>query len=143
MFSELSHEKNFAASRVEPEMEMLRRVRDNDKRFEHIIGDEALKCSSLAHNTGDDTVEFLVTSEKQRNYVEYCDGLIPALDPVQCINKYTDHTTQLFAHVNLSLAADSPAIKDHARYVVMDAGSNLGGSESVFLFFLHLRLFRL
>lgn len=91
--------------------------RPENRQFDHIIGDAALKGSSLARNFDGEIVEFLVTHKKGPNYVEHCSGLVAATDPVATINKYTDHTTQLFAHVNLSLAADSPAIKLHADYI--------------------------
>lgn len=76
------------------------------KEFHQIIGEEALKHSSLARKAGGDVVEFLVTSSKQKNYLDYCNQFILAADPVHTINRYTDHTTNLFAQVNLSLAAD-------------------------------------
>jgi hypothetical protein len=88
-----------------------------DAQFEYIIGSAALQQSSLAHNAGDNVVEFLVTSQKQPNYLQHCNDVTEATDPVATINKYTDHTTQYFSHINLSLAADSPVISTHAPYI--------------------------
>jgi hypothetical protein len=89
----------------------------NKPELQHILGDEALKHSSLAFNAGGDVVEFLVTDQKQKHYLEHCNELVEAKDPVATINRYTDHTTEYFAQINLSLAADSPVIANHASYI--------------------------
>jgi hypothetical protein len=91
--------------------------RPEDKVFEYILGDTALQQSSLAHHAGDNIVEFLVTAKKQPNYLQYCNNITEATEPASTINKYTDHTTEYFSHINLSLAADSPVLATHAPYI--------------------------
>jgi hypothetical protein len=90
-----------------------------NKEFSHILGDAALKGSTLAQVSAgdDDMVEFLVTSKKQPNYYDYCNSLRLPSDPVSTINQYTDHTNKLYVDVNLALAADSPYLKTKAEFI--------------------------
>eukprot|EP01127_Copromyxa_protea_P016211 TRINITY_DN4781_c0_g1_i2.p1 TRINITY_DN4781_c0_g1~~TRINITY_DN4781_c0_g1_i2.p1 ORF type:complete len:117 (+),score=22.70 TRINITY_DN4781_c0_g1_i2:110-460(+) len=96
-------------------MNFYRNIKSSE--FQHILSNDALKGSSLAADGGDDMIDFLVTNTKQKHYLAHCDEVVEAKDPFGTINKYTDHTTKVFAHVNLSLAADSPVIKDHAQFI--------------------------
>jgi len=74
--------------------------------------------SSLAVDDGDGTVHFLVTQCKQPNYLRYAhDPTVKVCDPIAAVRLYTDHTTKYFAKVNLSLAADSPALQEHGDYI--------------------------
>lgn len=82
----------------------------------HILGPDALVGSSIAQNSGD-VVEFLVTPSKQPNYLTHCNQLTCATNPVATVNKYTDHTTSLYSHVNLSLASDSHVLRKHGEYI--------------------------
>jgi hypothetical protein len=89
-----------------------------DPRFDHILGDTALKGSTLAQVVANnETVEFLVTTRKQPNYYEHCNALALAPDPVSTIKQYTDHTNQLYLDINLALAADSPYLKTKGEYI--------------------------
>jgi hypothetical protein len=89
-----------------------------DHLFE-ILGQNALVGASLARasNTNDGMVDFLVTSTKQPNYLEYCGGLVLPADPVATINQYTDHNNSSYAKVNLALASDSHLLRDHGQFI--------------------------
>lgn len=74
--------------------------------------------SNLAHDDGNGTVHFLATQMKQRNYLSYAyDPCIKVKDPVSIVQQYTEHTTRHYAKVNLSLAADSPTLREHGHYI--------------------------
>jgi hypothetical protein len=81
-----------------------------------LFGDDALKGSSLA-KLDNDTVHFMVTECKQPNFMNHCDRLTVPKDPVKTINQYTDHTTELYAKVNLALAADSDVLGNFSDFV--------------------------
>jgi len=72
--------------------------------------------ASLAVTDGD-TVHFLVTSAKSPNYMEHCNQVLVPDDPVSVVRQYTEHTSNLYAKVNLSLASDSATLKEHAKYI--------------------------
>jgi hypothetical protein len=71
---------------------------------------------SLAVNDGT-TIHFMVTPKKETNYLAYCDAVVAVADPVATINRYTEHTNGIYKEVNLSLAADSPALQDHGAFI--------------------------
>jgi len=97
---------------------MRRRVIAKGSGLEHIIGDAALQASSFASTSSDGAhVEFLVTARHGPRYAEHCWQVEAADDAAACIRRYTDHPTKLYEKVNLSLAADSPALREHAAYV--------------------------
>lgn len=60
---------------------------------------------------------FLVTSQKGQNYLDHCNEVVIPIYPFSTIRKYTEHTSDLYGQVNLSLAADSPALRDHGEYI--------------------------
>eukprot|EP01126_Amoeba_proteus_P015361 TRINITY_DN1690_c0_g1_i10.p1 TRINITY_DN1690_c0_g1~~TRINITY_DN1690_c0_g1_i10.p1 ORF type:complete len:226 (-),score=30.19 TRINITY_DN1690_c0_g1_i10:82-759(-) len=82
-----------------------------------ILGRNALKGASLVKNTDADVIDFLVTPKKQPNYIHYCDDVVLPEDVVSVICKYTEHQTQLYAKVNLALAADSPVLSEYGEYI--------------------------
>jgi hypothetical protein len=59
----------------------------------------------------------MVTDSKQKNYMEFCNGIVCPLNPIETINKYTAHETELYATVNLALASDSIVLQDHGEYI--------------------------
>ena len=81
-----------------------------------LLGEDGLKGSSLVVSEGDE-VNFLVSNKKQRNFSRYCGRLEPVKDPVGVINQYTDHTTRLFAKVNLCLASDSDGMSQFGDFI--------------------------
>lgn len=83
--------------------------------YTRLLGTD-IENSSLAVADGD-MVDFLVTYYKPQHYSKYCNEIVAALDPVTTINQYTEHTTELFAKVNLALAADSPSLATHGEYI--------------------------
>jgi hypothetical protein len=83
--------------------------------------------ASLAVETSDDVIHFLVTATHSPNYRAYCHGQAILPDsPVSVIRQYTEHTTQKYAQVNLSLASDSVALRDHGKYIKELRASVLG-----------------
>jgi len=86
--------------------------------YSHILNEEALKECSLAQiRTNDDVIDFLVAGSYQRYYTQYCSNYLIPDSPSDIIRMYTEHTTNLYAKVNICLAADSPAIKEYADYI--------------------------
>src|SRR3990167_5985613 len=81
-----------------------------------LLGDDALKDSSITSIDGE-TVNFLVTNQKQANYLRHCNQVKLVEDPVSVINQYTEHTTELYGKVNLALAADSHLLQTHGDYI--------------------------
>ena len=81
-----------------------------------ILGKDGFSGSSLSTQEGD-TYHFLVTDTKQPNYLKYCNQVETAINPIETINKYTDHTTQYFAKVNLTLASDASKIVEYKDYI--------------------------
>jgi len=76
------------------------------------------KGSNLAIDDGSGTMHFLVTQRKQPNYLAHAhDPITRVTDPVPIIRQHTEHTTQYYAKVNLSLAADSPSLAEHGGYI--------------------------
>jgi len=90
---------------------------DCSEHFFEIMGRDALSDSSLAFKGTGETIDFMVTSQKQKHYLELCSSVILPTNPTTTINQYTDHTTQLYAKVNLALASDSHVIKNFSSYI--------------------------
>ena len=84
--------------------------------FSRLLGNDALEGSTIANLEGD-TVHFMVTEEKQKNYWKYCDRIVSATHPVKTINRYTNHETEYYAKVNLALAADTRGLEEHADFI--------------------------
>eukprot|EP01126_Amoeba_proteus_P059938 TRINITY_DN7880_c0_g1_i4.p1 TRINITY_DN7880_c0_g1~~TRINITY_DN7880_c0_g1_i4.p1 ORF type:complete len:226 (-),score=39.64 TRINITY_DN7880_c0_g1_i4:128-805(-) len=82
-----------------------------------ILGPGALEGASLVRDPNASLIEFLVTDRKQPNYLRYCDEVVLPRDPISTVNLYTEHTNNLYAKVNLSLASDSPVLRNHGEYV--------------------------
>eukprot|EP01126_Amoeba_proteus_P059937 TRINITY_DN7880_c0_g1_i1.p1 TRINITY_DN7880_c0_g1~~TRINITY_DN7880_c0_g1_i1.p1 ORF type:complete len:252 (-),score=39.12 TRINITY_DN7880_c0_g1_i1:128-883(-) len=76
-----------------------------------ILGPGALEGASLVRDPNASLIEFLVTDRKQPNYLRYCDEVVLPRDPISTVNLYTEHTNNLYAKVNLSLASDSPVLR--------------------------------
>lgn len=86
--------------------------------YSRLLGTDIRNSSlAFADPSNPDLIDFMVPYFKPPHYSMYCNELVPALDPIDTINKYTDHTTELFARVNLALAADSPSLKSHGTYI--------------------------
>ena len=49
--------------------------------------------------------------------MKYCSNIVPSLNPTSIINEYTNHTTEHYARVNLSLAADSNGLHKYSEYI--------------------------
>jgi len=71
---------------------------------------------ALAVDDGD-TVHFLVTQSKGKNYLEHCNKIRFPEDPIATLLQYTEHTNELYAKINLSLASDSTALNEHGTYI--------------------------
>lgn len=84
-----------------------------DSTFGKIL--HGVKSSTLVADG--DNFHFLVTSNKGENYLNYCNEVVLPLDPYSTIRKYTEHKSDLYGQVNLSLAADSPALSGHGEYI--------------------------
>ena len=87
-----------------------------NKEAKKLLGKGAFDGSSLSSKDGD-TYHFLVTDSKQPNYLKHCNRVESAIDAISTINKYTDHTTQHFAKINLALASDSNKLEEYKDYV--------------------------
>lgn len=72
--------------------------------------------SSLLVQEGD-IMHFLVTASKQPQYRNHCNFITCADDPTSTILKYTEHTTELYAKINLCLASDSPSMKEYSAFI--------------------------
>jgi len=73
-----------------------------------------------------DTIHFLVTPTHGPNYRNFCGNVVEAVDSVSTIRKYTEHSSELYAKVNLSLASDSKSLNDHGEYIKQLRASVLG-----------------
>lgn len=82
--------------------------------------------SALAIDDGSGTVHFLAARVKQPNYLKFCnDPFTTVRDRVSTIRQYTEHKTQLFAKVNLGLAADASSLAEHGDFIKQLRGSIL------------------
>lgn len=81
-----------------------------------LLGEDGLKGASLTKLDGD-MVNFLVPLTKQSNYLKYCSKIEPCLDPTSAIRQYTDHVTEHYARINISLAADSDGLQKYSDYI--------------------------
>ena len=93
-----------------------------DKTFERLLGKGALNGGSLGrlNSKNSNSIDFLVTQIKQQNYQKYCEKQTSFDDnynPHDIINQYTEHTTELYAKVNLSLASDAKTLQTYGDYV--------------------------
>ena len=84
--------------------------------FARLLGDDALKGSKLTKQEGD-FIDFLVTDKKQDNFLSYCNEIVLPINPQETIKKYTEHTTEHYARVNLSLASDSDKLQEYGDYI--------------------------
>lgn len=64
-----------------------------------------------------DNFHFLVSACKGENYLNFCNEVVMPFDPASSIRKYTEHKSDLYGQVNLSLASDSPALSAHGEYI--------------------------
>lgn len=97
-------------------------------RFTKMLG--VSSKGSLAVEDDSGTVHFMATQDKQANYLQYAfDPTVHVSNPEATIRLYTDHTTDYFAKVNLSLAADSPSLKEHGTYI-KELRSSIGRCSS-------------
>eukprot|EP01124_Arcella_intermedia_P027256 TRINITY_DN5291_c0_g1_i1.p1 TRINITY_DN5291_c0_g1~~TRINITY_DN5291_c0_g1_i1.p1 ORF type:complete len:248 (+),score=49.45 TRINITY_DN5291_c0_g1_i1:41-784(+) len=69
----------------------------------------ALKDSGSYH--------FLVTQQRGPFYQQHCAGVVAPEDPIRFLRQYAEHTTELYAQVNLSLASDSAVLEQHGPYI--------------------------
>ena len=88
----------------------------SSRTVQRLLGDNALEGSSICSIDGDN-VNFLVTSKKHQNFQKFCSQLQIVDNPQEIIKKYTEHTTELFAKVNLALASDSKVLETHGDYI--------------------------
>lgn len=76
--------------------------------------------AKLAVDDGIGNIHFLVTQQKQPNYLQYANDPFKRVSDnvrVKTINQYTDHNSDLYAKCNLALAADSETMSKHGRYI--------------------------
>jgi len=93
---------------------MMNFLHSNSPHVNKILANKA----TLAVNDEDGkTVHFLVTSSKGQNYKTYCNEAILPTNPIATLKLYTEHTNDLYSHVNLSLASDSSSISEHADFI--------------------------
>ena len=88
--------------------------------FFRLLGEDALEgnVNSLFRFDNSGLIDFLVTKLKQKNFLNYCDSFpLDNFDPQLIINQYTDHTTELYAKVNLSLASDAKTLQSFGEYI--------------------------
>lgn len=88
----------------------------HSKDVTRLLGEDAITGSTIAQ-LDNDIVNFFTPQHKQQNYSKFCDRIVSASDPVGIIRQYTDHVTEHFARVNLSLAADSTRLATYADYI--------------------------
>jgi len=62
-------------------------------------------------------VHFLVANRKGKHYLQYCNGIELASNPVSTIREYTEHTNNRYVDVNLALAADSALLSNYGEYI--------------------------
>eukprot|EP01124_Arcella_intermedia_P003164 TRINITY_DN11725_c0_g3_i1.p1 TRINITY_DN11725_c0_g3~~TRINITY_DN11725_c0_g3_i1.p1 ORF type:complete len:232 (-),score=47.83 TRINITY_DN11725_c0_g3_i1:32-727(-) len=74
------------------------------------------KETTLAVHDGG-SYHFLVTQQKGVNYMQYCNRLRSPANPIKYLKLYSEHTTELFLQVNLSLASDSTSLQEHGEYI--------------------------
>eukprot|EP01124_Arcella_intermedia_P003163 TRINITY_DN11725_c0_g2_i5.p1 TRINITY_DN11725_c0_g2~~TRINITY_DN11725_c0_g2_i5.p1 ORF type:complete len:220 (-),score=38.41 TRINITY_DN11725_c0_g2_i5:16-675(-) len=67
--------------------------------------------------TDGDTVHFLVTSKKGPNYLKYCNHIALPSDSSSILRQYSQHDTELYAQLNLSLASDSPSLSQYGAFI--------------------------
>lgn len=65
----------------------------------------------------DNKIHFLVTQSKGKNYLTYSNQVVFPADPVGVLKQYTEHTSDVYSRVNLSLAADSMTLHEHGYFV--------------------------
>jgi len=82
------------------------------------------KIGKILHNTTSsllvadgESFHFLVTSSKGTNYMKNCNEIVLPNDPISTIKKYTEHTSEYYAQINLCLASDSEQIAPHGDYI--------------------------
>ena len=92
--------------------------------FSKLLGEDPVQKSAsslikVKKDGEDEVVDFLVTKLKQQNYQKYCSELQPLeqFESTKIINQYTDHITELYAKINLSLASDSHVLQKHGEYI--------------------------
>jgi len=87
------------------------------------IPESALVKKKIFANTSltvreDKTIHFLVTPKKGQNYTAFCGNrVVLPKDPVETLKRYTEHTSDLYTQVNLSLAADSTTLAEHSYFI--------------------------
>jgi len=100
----------------------MAKVARKDKNVQRIL--KSNSTPTLTVEDGD-TVHFLVTQSKGPNYSLFCQEIVLPSDPISTIKLYTEHTNDLYAKVNLSLAADSPLLEEHSAFIPQLRGSIL------------------
>ena len=93
--------------------------------FSRLLGEDSVQKSSSSlikvknDENGEEVVDFLVTKLKQGNYQKYCSEFQPleSFESTKIINQYTDHISELYAKVNLSLASDSQELQKYGEYI--------------------------
>jgi len=89
---------------------------DNPQSFKRDIFANA--NTSLTIRTKEDSkIHFLVSQGKGANYLAYCNKVVMAQDPVNTLKMYTEHSSDLYSRVNLSLASDSTKMVEHADFI--------------------------